>query len=632
MEEFNVSFIPELKPNVEKMLLVFLSKEVTAYTKVVQGERCILCPFRKFTELRYLKAHLRYHCAKNMYMASSHSPQRAVVRAYFNYCQSVVPVTNNNPEYLNLIQYSATLIRDWNVKCSKETLLILHKLNRPVLFRVLTHLGPQYLAKELTRGCIRHSAKIYYTPMFCDLFLSMLLTNHGRILTSVDALYLYLGSISDTPNLLPNTSVFWNDLTEYITSHTVFKTKITQLKYKAALAGELEVISHDETFKTLFSLIGQDKMSQKIGELHAVHTFRGYTGCTFGISSQRSTSNLCFEKAVKAIFDDCLASKVKFIFSDSPLRIAKTAKKLFKSLYAVGEDPIHLPIRLECCFGEKKTEFSSRVRQLHGKFRVPTSSVERFWQYNDVINMPSVWLEQTTGDTRTSSEWQQYCKCSFNGEPGFTEYVKELRKISITFSGCMQRTNSKNVTVLQILKNGASRIHYEGLQNSSRLFARLGIKGVRLGLGTTRNEQLHKELKCWMRNIFQIHRDRLQRGFRIFELSKLLTHSSAAYSPTITQLSQQRLLFTIASKFRRDGIFSTYYTRFGESNLSRPLEQKESLDFAYYKQTNSSLILTKKANQRLNKQNRNNRRKRGIKRSPTSTNIFKRPRIKIKHG
>ena len=154
MEEFNVTFIPELKPHVEKMLLLCLSKEVTAYTKVVQGKRCILCPFRKFTELRYLKAHLRYHCAKNMYMASSHSPQRAVVWAYFNYCQSVVPVTNNNPEYLNLIQYSATLIRDWNVKCSIETLLILHKLNRPVLFRVLTHLGLNIWLKNLLEAAL----------------------------------------------------------------------------------------------------------------------------------------------------------------------------------------------------------------------------------------------------------------------------------------------------------------------------------------------------------------------------------------------------------------------------------------------------------------------------------------------
>ena len=383
----------------------------------------------------------------------------------------------------------------------------------------------------------------------------MLLTNQGKILTSVDTLYLYIGSICETPYLLPKKSIFWNDLARFITTHAVFKKKLIDLKYKAALFGELEVISHDETFKTLFSLIGQDKMTQKMGELHAVHTFRGFTGCTLGVSAQRSTSHRCFEEAVKDSFDDLLASKVKFIFSDSPLRISKIAKRLFVSLIALGEDPIHLPIRLEYCFGEKTNKFTSRVRQLHNKFRVQTPNIEPFWQFGDFTTAKSEWPTLTAGDTRTSLQWSEYCRCSFNDVSGFSEYVHELAKISITFSEYMQNTNGKNVTALQILKNGATRVHFEGLQNSSRLLARLGTKGNRLGTGTARNEQLHKELKGWMRNIFQIHRDRLQRGFRIFELSKLLTHSSAAYSPTITQTSQQKLLFLIASKLRTDVIF-----------------------------------------------------------------------------
>ena len=55
------------------------------------------------------------------------------------------------------------------------------------------------------------------------------------------------------------------------------------------------------------------------------------------------------KKAVGAIFDDYLASRVKFLFSDSPMRIIKAARSVFKSLLAVGEDAVHLPIRLEYC-------------------------------------------------------------------------------------------------------------------------------------------------------------------------------------------------------------------------------------------------------------------------------------------
>ena len=110
----------------------------------------------------------------------------------------------------------------------------------------------------------------------------------------------------------------------------------------------------------------------------------------------------------------------------------------------------------------------------------------------------------------------------------------------------MHRKNSSGYTALQVLKNGSSRDHYEGLQNSSRLLSRLGPERARLGTGTTRNEQLHRELKSWMRNIISSHRQRLESGLRVFLLSKLLTHSSACYHPTLTQTSQSRILSTIA--------------------------------------------------------------------------------------
>ena len=218
-----------------------------------------------------------------------------------------------------------------------------------MLVRVLTHNGPQYWAKSLTSTCVRHSTEIYYTPKFADLYLSMLITNEGRILTSVNALYLYFCDKSKTPGLLPTSGSVWNDIVYDIISHSVFKAKLLDLKYKAAAAGELVVITHDETFKTLFSLIGQNKMSQSAGELHALHTFRGFTGCVVGISAQRSTGHQSFNTAIDTIFDQHLASHVRFIFSDSPLRIVKIARQKFKTLLAVGEDAIHLAIRLEYC-------------------------------------------------------------------------------------------------------------------------------------------------------------------------------------------------------------------------------------------------------------------------------------------
>ena len=187
------------------------------------------------------------------------------------------------------------------------------------------------------------------------MFLSLLLTNEARIKKCVDLLYFHFASTSQVSGLLPSDRNVWNSIAEDLTNHDVYLDKLKELKYKAALAGEYQVISHDETFKTMFCLIGQSKMSQKSGELHALHTFRGFTGCTVGISPQRSVSEECFVKAVNSSFDNFLKSKVKFGFSDTPLRIFCAAKSVFKSLIAVGEDPIHLSIRLEYCSGGKIT-------------------------------------------------------------------------------------------------------------------------------------------------------------------------------------------------------------------------------------------------------------------------------------
>ena len=175
---------------------------------------------------------------------------------------------------------------------------------------------------------------------------------------------------------------------------------------------------------------------------------------------------------------------------------------------------------------------------------------------------------------------------------GYSKYVHELGTITADYSMDMGRKNSSGITVLQIIKNGASRLHFEGLMNGSRLLMHLGSKGSRLGIGTTRNEQLHRELKSWMRNIYQIHEDRLQIGLRIFLFCKLLTHSSAAYNPTLTQFSQQKLLYIIAGKLRCNNFFplsSDITTHTSPIDLSRNQLQRafvnEDTSFSFLRNT-----------------------------------------------
>ena len=377
-DEFYVCNFPEEEPLVEKHLLHCLGDEVTKYYTTVKGTKCLLCPFRSFDRLSRLKAHIKHHIEQNMFLADGRSKQRAVVRAYYNYQCSIAPICSFDASNLGLLRKSADLIKRWNSKCSKETLALLSRQNRPVLVRVLTHTGPEYWTKELTSRCIRLSRELYYTSRFADLYLSMLLTNEGRILTSLDALHLHFGTTSKVSGLLPSYSQVWKSLAQILTTDTIFIKKVKELRYKAADRGEYLVVTHDETYKTLFALIGQKKMAQAGGELHALHTFRGFSGCTLGISPQRSTSQVCFKSAVYNSFDFYLSSKVRFLFSDSPLRVIGGARACFSSLLAVGEDPIHLAIRVEYCLGGKVSGPSLRIRQLHNKFCVATLEHENF--------------------------------------------------------------------------------------------------------------------------------------------------------------------------------------------------------------------------------------------------------------
>ena len=85
--------------------------------------------------------------------------------------------------------------------------------------------------------------------------------------------------------------------------------------------------------------------------------------------------------AVRDTFDIELASKVRFLFSDAPDRIVKAAEKVFDSLLAVGEDPLHLVFRLEHCWGGKRLLPSQRVLELHRKFREPCHSSAPFYKH-----------------------------------------------------------------------------------------------------------------------------------------------------------------------------------------------------------------------------------------------------------
>ena len=111
LEPIVVEAIPTTNPNVEDILLLQLALEVEEYNVTINGTRCLLCPFRTFSRLAYLKIHMKYYCADNMYPVNIRSPQRLVVRALFDYHQAIRPITESKNQQLKLLINSASYIR-----------------------------------------------------------------------------------------------------------------------------------------------------------------------------------------------------------------------------------------------------------------------------------------------------------------------------------------------------------------------------------------------------------------------------------------------------------------------------------------------------------------------------------------
>ena len=109
-QHINVDSIPAVSPDVEQLIMTLLAKEVESYFAIIQGKRCLLCPFRSFDRTERLKAHQSHHCLKNKYIADGRSHQIAVVRALYDQHLCIAPLVPFDTSSLTLLALSASLI------------------------------------------------------------------------------------------------------------------------------------------------------------------------------------------------------------------------------------------------------------------------------------------------------------------------------------------------------------------------------------------------------------------------------------------------------------------------------------------------------------------------------------------
>ena len=278
------------------------------------------------------------------------------------------PLGNGNRER-QWLQAAATLMRTW-IAATPAVEKFLKTRNDIDMVLVLTGTGPQYRLKIQTVNCKRLHRKVYFDNTFANVLLSLMLKSQGKSETTFLELHRHYVSHGSPCALLGTRNrLTRRRLMEAVWSLPELCNFRKQLIDSNSERDEWLILSHDATFKSLFTFLGQEKMKQQEGELHALHSVLGITGALAGLSLQSSEGPDSFTSAMCDILPLSARQKTRWSFSDTPSTIAKAATCL-PHLLGIAEDPLHLVLRIEGCFGEKRTKLSSLLLRLQKKFTV----------------------------------------------------------------------------------------------------------------------------------------------------------------------------------------------------------------------------------------------------------------------
>ena len=457
------------------------------------------------------------------------------------------PSSSSETPSAGLLHTSASMIRSW-CHVDAESRRFLKGRNFVDLVLLLSGSGPQLVLKQHTQGARRFNKMLYYDSSFASLLVAKALRNQGKVqgtFHEVEAEWVCRGS--QCVFLGTRRRQVREELVEEVLHLPEIASLRAELIRQATIHKEWVVCSHDATYQTLFTVIGQERMAQKVGEAHALHTIVGRTGCVPGFSVQRTESSSCFSAAMEEILPADARQSCLYMFSDSPSSIAR-AGDVLPSLLGVAEDALHLVLRLEACTGEKRTGMSAHVLRMQLKFRQPLAGeLYKGNRQGDALICEGAWR-----DISIDREWAEYGLLPYTTHQ---DYLDDLSTVCHLFPEHVRRQDHKARTVRQILEAGGAYSHFRYLVNGSHIIWHLGrlFKPSEMELlswGTCANEALHFQLKHAQQSIVQQHLEQVPVKLAAFSLGKLLCHNAAAYHPTLAQRSSAEVLALLEGRLR----------------------------------------------------------------------------------
>ena len=217
---------------------------------------------------------------------------------------------------------------------------------------------------------------------------------------------------------------------------------LLRLLQKAQTHGDWEIVSHDATFKVLFSIIGKEPMAQREDEYRALHTTAGKTGAVPGAVALPSEGKQHVRTSIEEILPEPCRATILWVFSGNPSTMLGCTD-VFPNLKLVAEDPLHLALRIEHCFSRKRVALSRLPLDLHRKFRAPQETEENTGE-QPAMGVGGTWTNVVQyRDHSLRADWDNYCATPFRSHQ---EYIDELTKIAEAHPEEMERVGTDKRT------------------------------------------------------------------------------------------------------------------------------------------------------------------------------------------
>lgn len=269
---------------------------------------------------------------------------------------------------------SAEILRQW-LAPGPRTARYLKGHNDFDLVQCVTASGTKYLLKTQTGNFKRLHNKLYYDHTFVNLLFTAMLKNSGKSEpTFLEITRRFIAQGCPCALLGLRNRLTRRRLMEEVWALDAATSLRKTLIDHCTDHGEWTVLSHDATFKSLFAVLGQEKMAQKQGELHTVHSILGKSGALPGLAALHTEGKACFQQACVTLLPQAARNTTQWIFSDTPHSVLNAAlenQELFPNLLGVAEDPLHFVFRVEACFAERRTPLSRMCLRIQKKFSAP---------------------------------------------------------------------------------------------------------------------------------------------------------------------------------------------------------------------------------------------------------------------